>query len=148
MNFGPDSDSVIQRFVHSKEGRASYIRLFYTSGVKGCTNYAFFVTNKCSYQDSQLPLQQSASHCYDDEYSFDSHVMKGRALNELEEYAALLVTFICRSYGLKMQKSVFDFIKDEQGTPRERAVRRLLVGQLQGLHRRQLRVRARAPLAP
>lgn len=48
-------------------------------------------------------------------YSFDTFIVKGRALEEYECQIASLVEFLSRSSGLKIETIVCDFIKDELG---------------------------------
>ena len=72
------------------------------------------MTNKTFYHTPKMLLDESCSLCTSKENSFDYFIMKGKSLEIYEFYADQLVTFLFRSYGVRIEQIAIDFIKDDR----------------------------------
>lgn len=78
-------------------------------------NVGYQLSNKKNYWDFTVDLKARTNHCKGIPHSFDCFTVTGKALNEYEDQIASLVTYLSRSYGIKFESLVCDFVKDELG---------------------------------
>lgn len=63
------------------------------------------MTNKVHYMDALTKLRQEERYtiCSSKENSFEHFVMKGKVLEQYEYYAEQLVSFLYKSYGVRIE---------------------------------------------
>lgn len=61
----------------------------------------------------KLPLDERTAICSSKDNSFDHFVMKGKVLQDYEQYAENLVQFLYKSYQVRIDLIAIDFMKDE-----------------------------------
>eukprot|EP00347_Sterkiella_histriomuscorum_P000881 403374165 len=119
INYGPDSESIIQQFVYSSAQKANTVRLFYYNprAHQGQNQtYAYYMTNDLLYHETanKYRYEEKYTICSSRENSFEHFVMKGKVLEPYEYFAEQIVNFIFKSYGIRIEQIAIDFIKDER----------------------------------
>ena len=74
------------------------------------------MTNTIHYAESSTKFRYEEKYtiCSSRENSFEHFVMKGKVLEPYEYFADQLVSFLFKSYGLRIDEIAIDFIKDER----------------------------------
>ena len=115
ISYGPDSESVIQQFIYSGNSRCSTVRLFYCNPhakQEQKETYAYNLQNRIPYESGKHRIEERSTICTSKEKQFEWFVMKGKVLEPYMYYAEQLVTFLLKSYGLRIEQIAIDFVKD------------------------------------
>ena len=74
------------------------------------------MSNKVTYSDPsiKLSMEERYTTCSSKEESFEHFVMKGKVLEPYENFAEQLVSFLYKSYGIRIEEIAIDFTKDDR----------------------------------
>ena len=109
----------MQQFIYSSTNRACTIRLFFYNPQASHSQqhtYGFYLSNRHGYDAARLHLDERLAICTSKENSFEAFPMKGKVLEPYEAQAQSLLQFLFKSYNLRIEFIVVDFLKDERDT--------------------------------
>ena len=116
-SFGPNADGVLQRFIYSPTQKATLYRLIFhnPNNSNERSNYGYCITNKKNYFTPKWEIEARATHISENMNSFTVYNISGKTIKDFETYAYNLCIFLERSYSIKIERIVWDFVKDELG---------------------------------